>query len=138
MLETTGYLTDLREQLAAQALAGRTEVIAGLSPEDPVVLDHPIAVDALQAYCRGDDIALESHLKRLPFRSPYRDLRQILKEKNTGLAKSITIDNVTARFEREEMDQARGRIEALLQGLPGSDITKTRAHTQALALIEKA
>jgi tetratricopeptide (TPR) repeat protein len=79
LLETSGSLMELRVQFAAQALAGRAEVTAGLAPEDPVVVDYPAAIAAVQAYCRGDDAALEAQLQRIPFRSPYRDLRQALK-----------------------------------------------------------
>jgi molecular chaperone DnaK len=43
-----------------------------------------------------------------------------------------------ARFEREEMDQARERIGALLQDTAGSDTTINRQITKAQALIEKA
>src|ERR687895_556842 len=79
LLETGGSLMELRVQFAAQALAGRAEMTAGLAPEDPVVVDYPAAIAAVQAYCHGDNAALEAQLQRIPFRSPYRDLRQVLK-----------------------------------------------------------
>jgi molecular chaperone DnaK len=70
------------------------------------------------------------------------DLNGILhvaaKEKRTGLEKSITIDNAMAHFKRDEMEQARERIGALLQDTANSDTTTNRQITKAQALIEKA
>jgi molecular chaperone DnaK len=70
------------------------------------------------------------------------DLNGILhvaaKEKRTGLEKSITIDNAMAHFKRDEMEQARERIGALLQDTAGSDTTIKRQITKAQALLEKA
>ena len=52
--------------------------------------DCPLSVDQLQdkaveqaihCYCKGDDKGLETSLKKISYRSPYRDLRFIL----TGL-----------------------------------------------------
>jgi len=60
------------------------------------------------------------------------------REKRTGLEKHITIDNATARFEEEELDAARGRLAALIEG-EAEDLTPERRGTvQARALIEKA
>lgn len=78
-LEQHGYLTELRQQFAAQSLAGHPEVISGLAPDDPVVKDYPLASAALDAYARGDDLGLAQQLKQISYRSPYRDLGQILK-----------------------------------------------------------
>ncbi|MEA3274143.1 MAG: Hsp70 family protein [Pseudomonadota bacterium] len=70
------------------------------------------------------------------------DLNGILhvssREKRTGLEKHITIDNATARFEEQELDAARERISALIEG-EAEDVTPERRETvQARALIEKA
>jgi molecular chaperone DnaK len=60
------------------------------------------------------------------------------REKRTGLEKHITIDNATARFEEEELDAARGRLSALIQG-EAEDVTPERRDAvQARALTEKA
>jgi len=77
--EIQRYLPGLRALAAAQALAGRDAVLDFFPGDDPVVRDFPAALAALQAYCQSDDGAVETHLKAIPFRSPYRDLRQILK-----------------------------------------------------------
>jgi molecular chaperone DnaK len=79
------------------------------------------------------------------------DLNGILKvtarEKRTGLEKQITIDNATARYESGELDAARERLSALIDGeaVPvddtgsrGTAADERREHTQAQALIEKA
>jgi len=65
-------------------------------------------------------------------------------EKRTGLEKRITIQNATARFEQDEMDAARGRIQALLEGeVIAADANPREAVTareavKARALIDKA
>jgi molecular chaperone DnaK (HSP70) len=68
------------------------------------------------------------------------------REKRTGLEKHITIDNATARFEEQELDAARERISALIEGEAepaavlerGSQDPERRETVQARALIEKA
>ncbi len=60
------------------------------------------------------------------------------REKRTGLEKQIRIDNATARFEREEMDAARERIDALVQDGGEDAVQERRESVQAQALIEKA
>jgi molecular chaperone DnaK (HSP70) len=64
------------------------------------------------------------------------------REKRTGLERRITIDNATARFEREELDAARRRLSALIGEAEvdeaGEDLSERREATAALALIEKA
>lgn len=65
--------------LAAQILAGTAGIIDLLSADDPIRLQATIAEEALDAYCVGNDQALAQALKAIPFRSPYRDLVQILK-----------------------------------------------------------
>lgn len=60
------------------------------------------------------------------------------REKRTGLEKKITIDNATARFEEQELDAARERLSALIEG-EAKDVTIEAHETvQARALIEKA
>ncbi|MEA2078553.1 MAG: Hsp70 family protein, partial [Pseudomonadota bacterium] len=72
------------------------------------------------------------------------DLNGILhvnaREKASGLEKSITIDNAIARFEEEQMEQARVRIDELFGGEAEAreDNAQNRELTQARALIEKA
>lgn len=72
-------LAGVRHQLAAYCLCGDTQIVAGLPPEDPVVVHSKAAQMALAAYCDGDDETLEQALAAIPFRSPYRDGVHILK-----------------------------------------------------------
>ena len=68
------------------------------------------------------------------------------REKNTGLEKSIRIDNVLARFAEGELQTARKRVEALFAKTeadvaaqsPGSGATDHQITVQARALVEKA
>ncbi|HSH49222.1 MAG TPA: Hsp70 family protein [Halomonas sp.] len=60
------------------------------------------------------------------------------REKRTGLEKHITIDNATARFEQEELSDARQRLSSLIEGEATSVPSQQREATQAQALIEKA
>jgi molecular chaperone DnaK (HSP70) len=77
------------------------------------------------------------------------DLNGILKvtatEKRTGLEKHIAIDNATARFESEQLDAAKQRLSALIEGdaQPGDEPSRAQAGerrelVQARALLEKA
>jgi molecular chaperone DnaK (HSP70) len=77
------------------------------------------------------------------------DLNGILhvsaREKDTGLSKSITINNAIARFQGEEMGAAKARIDALLGPAAGAETlvegaASDRHHTEvkARALVEKA
>lgn len=59
-------------------------------------------------------------------------------EKRTGLEKHITIDNATSRFEQQELDAARERIGALIEGEAVVASAEQRGAVQARALIEKA
>jgi len=79
-LHAQGGLTEVREHVAALSLAQPATLQATALPSDDVVArDFPVAKAALEAYCSGDDAALREHLKTISFRSPFRDLNQIMK-----------------------------------------------------------
>jgi molecular chaperone DnaK len=64
-------------------------------------------------------------------------------EKETGLQKSITIDNAIARFEMEELAAARQRVSELFvdegkKATEGEIVPHRREMTQAKALVDKA
>lgn len=63
-------------------------------------------------------------------------------EKHTGLEKSVTIDNAIARFEAQELDAARQRVNELFRPEKEPLQAEAQAHrreiTQARALVEKA
>ena len=64
------------------------------------------------------------------------------KEKETGLQKSITIDNAIAQFEAHELDAARQRVSELFgsdeKAAEGENKSRQREIIQARALVEKA
>ena len=60
------------------------------------------------------------------------------REKRTGLEKHITIDNATARFARDELDAARGRLSALIGEVVSDETAERREAVAARALVEKA
>ncbi len=74
-----GALAELSSHLAARWLAGETQIAAGLPEEDPILVHGAAASEALAAYCRDDEPGLNAALSAIPFRSPYRDLAQILR-----------------------------------------------------------
>jgi tetratricopeptide (TPR) repeat protein len=65
--------------LAVLALSGRHGILPKLQEDDPIVRDYSVALQALEAYCEGDAPTLSRALERISFRSPYRDLRTLLK-----------------------------------------------------------
>lgn len=68
----------VRARIATALLAhGETEP-QELAPDDALRRDLPAANQALGAYARGDDEACETALRGIPFRSPYRDFRQLM------------------------------------------------------------
>ncbi|NEX22417.1 hypothetical protein G3480_19250 [Thiorhodococcus mannitoliphagus] len=69
----------LRSAIAALALTQGAALTERLPADDPIRRQAPTASAALDAYCAGDDAALRAALSEIPFRSPYRDLAQILK-----------------------------------------------------------
>lgn len=71
-------LQAIRAALAACAIAGEKKVINKLPATDPVVIDYEPAFQLLNAYSAGNDEQVAKHLKAISFRSPYRDLRQII------------------------------------------------------------
>ena len=82
-------LSLIRSGLAARAIAGESKIIDCLPADDPVVVDFDKAYQLLDAYCSSDDEAVAHSLKLISFRSPYRDLRQIVAaaiqlDKNSG------------------------------------------------------
>ena len=104
--------------------------------EDPDALNNAqigsFHVEGLRGMPAGEPIIMTFSL----------DLNGILQvsamEKRTGLEKRITIDNATARFERDEMSGARERIHALIEGEARPAEQHNRQSVQTEALLEKA
>ncbi len=71
--------TELETRLAAVALTAPDSALAQL-PDDTALRRHrSAALAAVAACCRGDAVDLDAQLRAIPFRSPYRDLRFVLK-----------------------------------------------------------
>ncbi|MDP2832124.1 MAG: tetratricopeptide repeat protein [Pseudomonadota bacterium] len=71
---------ELETRLAATLLTLPQDTPLPDLPADSALLRHrPAALAALQAYGQGDFAALGECLQAIPFRSPYRDLKPLLK-----------------------------------------------------------
>ena len=66
-------------QLARTALSASEDVLLKFPSSSPLVLHRSGVLAALAAYANGDATAMNAHLASIPFRSPFRDLRAILK-----------------------------------------------------------
>ncbi|MES3021949.1 MAG: hypothetical protein V4857_10245 [Pseudomonadota bacterium] len=72
-------LADLETGLAPSVLAAADKELSAL-PADSALLRHrPAILAALDAYGRADFGAMAEQLQAVPFRSPYRDLKPMLK-----------------------------------------------------------
>jgi tetratricopeptide (TPR) repeat protein len=69
----------LETRLAAAVLVAPDGALTGLAADSALMRHRAAAQAALAACARGDDAAMAEHLQAIPFRSPYRDLRAILK-----------------------------------------------------------
>lgn len=84
LLAGTGKLSpeaqaQLETQLAGLVLVAPDSALTGLPLDSPLLRHRTAAQAALAACARGDDAVMAEHLQAIPFRSPYRDLRPILK-----------------------------------------------------------
>lgn len=109
--------------------------------EDPDALNNieigRFTVEGLRDAPAGNPIVLEFSL----------DLNGLLnvtaREKESGLACSITIDNAIARFAEDKLGEARQRVQALFgekveTNAPTSEAGGRRLRVEAQALVEKA
>jgi tetratricopeptide (TPR) repeat protein len=60
-------------------LTGQLEIAENFPADSFLRTQYPVVQGALQAYCQRDDTAADTYLKQIPFRSPYRDFRSLLK-----------------------------------------------------------
>ena len=72
-------LHTIRCLCAASALGGMQGLVEVWPQDDQLCKDLPAAQRALDAYCSGDDSALDAALNLLPFRSPFREMKSIFK-----------------------------------------------------------
>ncbi len=64
--------------LAVELVCGHEELKTALPADSPLLQQLDTMLAAMQAYCDADATALQAHLKAIPFRSPYRELRLLL------------------------------------------------------------
>jgi tetratricopeptide (TPR) repeat protein len=69
----------LEGRLAIQLLADRGEIAKALPQDSALLRQQGVVREAVSAYSRGDEAAADALLKQIPFRSPYKDLRHLLK-----------------------------------------------------------
>jgi tetratricopeptide (TPR) repeat protein len=74
-----GAQAQLETQAAAAVLVAPDSALTGLAADSPLLRHRAAARAALAAFARGDDTAMAEHVQAIPFRSPYRDLRALLK-----------------------------------------------------------
>ncbi len=82
--ESTTHLSEaatreLHAQFGAILLAGYTDLMVAFPEESALIKQYALIKKALQAYTQGDNDSTEKYLKQIPFRSPYRDFRSIIK-----------------------------------------------------------
>lgn len=69
----------LQPKLAANCLSGDISIFKILPKNDPIFLGYQAANTLLEAWCSGvDKQQLQLQMKAISFRSPYRDLRQVI------------------------------------------------------------
>lgn len=125
-------------RLAALLACGHEDLLEVLPVDSPLVRQREAVMTAMQAYCRGDDAALQAGLKTIPFRSPYRELRLLLQgltalDKDPQVARSaleqITADSPLARFAelaRSATLEGTALLEAVIRWpVPERDLTLT-------------
>ncbi|MFP4146487.1 MAG: hypothetical protein ACLFSI_02100 [Halorhodospira sp.] len=76
--EAQAALREVRPWLAARCLADPA-LLTAFATDDPVRSHGEHAQAALTAYCTGASEQAWAHLRRIPYRSPYRDLAILLK-----------------------------------------------------------
>jgi tetratricopeptide (TPR) repeat protein len=70
---------DLETRLAAVVLVSPESALSHLAADCPLLRHRGAALAAISACSRGDRTELDERLRAIPFSSPYRDLRFILK-----------------------------------------------------------
>ncbi len=76
---SSAAIWQIQTQLGALLLVGYTELESAFDKADLLIKHYALVKKALAAYSQGDDKTVEDFLKKIPFRSPYRDFRAILK-----------------------------------------------------------
>jgi len=79
LLQASGAFETLEALLTTLTLAGHKDIAQVLPAISALRQHQAFAQAALHAYCQGaDEAGVREHLKNIPFRSPYKDFRQVL------------------------------------------------------------
>ncbi|MGR9106988.1 MAG: hypothetical protein ACU843_08675 [Gammaproteobacteria bacterium] len=118
---------DRVESMFALAALGGNNELAGLFPEDSKLYSHlPAARQAIEAYCRGDDSGLGDSLAKIPFNSPYRDIRVILAVLSGGTSDTSDGAQRLARISGTSAFKPAARLveQALSKNLNNADLSR--------------
>ena len=96
--------------LALLIISGNDEILQFIPEGSKLKTDSMSAQLAVRAYCQGNDVELSCFLKKISFRSPFRDIRSILS------ALSLNPD---------ELKSGRERLEKIPHGSPFNAAAKT-------------
>lgn len=69
---------DIQTRVGIALLIGHDQLASGLPDDSPLLRHLDPARAALAAWCRGEDNVTREQLRAIPFRSPYRELRQVM------------------------------------------------------------
>ncbi len=109
---------ELETRFAGLVLTAADDALPDLPVDSPLLRHRPAAREALAAYHRGDFSAMGERLQAIPFRSPFRDLKPVLKALALLQADGDGEDGVPSlpeganeRFARQQtLDEAINRL----------------------------
>lgn len=117
-------LAALESRLAPTLLAADEALLARVPAESSLLRHRRAALAALTAYGQNDAAALEEALASIPFRSPYRDLRLILK---AMVLRETDVNAARAAIARLPVDGPFERFAAPLRALAVSSDERLRS-----------
>jgi len=115
----------LHAQFGALLLAGYQEIIEDFPEDAPLIKQYSRILKALHAYYQGDDKTTNKYVKQIPFRSPFRDFRVIVKallvietdpDAANQLLEKVPLDSPYAKF-AELIRMATQHDDSLLESL---------------------
>ena len=129
-----GQQRDLHPHLAAALLSGETHLLKQLSADDPVLKGYEAAQNLLENWCAGAATAdLHELMKPISFRSPYRDLRQVIQAWLMLETSPVKVEEILQRIPLASPFQALA-TQVRLATLPVTQVITRLSH---LSEIEK-
>ncbi|GAB6043086.1 tetratricopeptide repeat protein [Endothiovibrio diazotrophicus] len=105
-------LKGLEPRIATALLAASDEALAGLPADTPLLRHRTAALEAFAAFGRGDAAAADAAAASIPFRSPLRELRPLLKALNTATEAPAEAQRAVAKI---TADGPFGRLAAAVR-----------------------